>query len=211
MGGPYSFLRHTNNDEVIYAQHINELQQAIEELGAIRQAPIASGQLLSGRNVVGGSSDMGSMPANVLRFVPIWTGPSGVAVDRIGLYVGTGSGGDARLGFFTAHPDSAAPNTLITDAGAVSLATSGFKSIAGSWTLLGIAPYRIVWAACVLSADTSVQRLGSYAGGGWLASVPWGEQIAATGYAVNCAYGALPASAGAVTRDNAFDLFVRTL
>ena len=116
-----------------------------------------TGTYYSSRNVLGGTA-AGTMAltANRLYAIPFWTGPSGIAVDRISLDVSVGSAGGARMGVYQMSASAFRPGALLLDSGTVDVTASGFKEIAISQTLTGSAPYYIVWLALVTDATPTV-------------------------------------------------------
>lgn len=190
---PYSFQRQADGPgRIIRAAHINELQQAVEELGALERFAVASGEYMLA-NAFRAAISTGNIAANFLHLQPFWTGPDGVAVDRIGINVINGAAGNARLGVYTADPESGRPNELIDDLGTVSVATSGLKEITIDKTYIGVSPLNMVWLGYVSDVTAQLSTLTrSYS------LTPFGlDSTLAQRVAVYDAhtYGALPATA----------------
>jgi hypothetical protein len=174
-------------------------EQAVEELGAIQQM-VAAGDWYGPEPLIHAGYSQQAFDANVLWFMPFWTGPVGVNVDRIGIFVQDGSAGNARLGVYSANPTTARPDELIDDLGTVSVASGGLKSITISETYHGVTPWRTVWLALVQDVAATLLSFGATTGSsvfGGEASNPYAQQAA---YFVAHAYGALPSSVNPMNR-----------
>lgn len=152
MAAPYTFTRRADGaDQIIYAQHVNELQSAIEDVSAnwlgLDTAPMPwrSGLWYSVQSLVPGIGHAGTqaLVANEIYGTPLWV-PKSIAIDRVGIAVQTGAGSLTRLMAHSPLADGM-PGALLFDFGTVSTATSGDKELTVSATL----PAGMLWLTCI--------------------------------------------------------------
>jgi hypothetical protein len=161
MPPPYTFTRRVDGaGNTIYAEHINELQEAIEHLGILMQGTFIAGVTYSSVSTMPGVwSTLASVVANRLYAVPFNTGPEGIEFTDMSIEVTILSAGNARLGVYSAHTtEPYHPNALLLDAGEVSTGTTGIKTINIADTVFtGLAPSRLIWLASVFAATPQVR------------------------------------------------------
>lgn len=152
----------------------------------------------SGRWITNAASLLGptvtTTTANFILYVPILIPPGAQrGFQNIGANVaGAGSGGQGmRLGLY--RNQDGAPTTRIFDSGALSVASTGFKSVFGSFS----SPLRPGWYWTAFITDSSTATFDSLTTTGYLSVIPWVSTafkrptVAYQAYT----YGALPATA----------------
>jgi hypothetical protein len=195
MPAPYSFTRRTDGPgNPVFAAHMNEVQQAIEELGALVAPSFIAGQARGSETALSGQFVSNVITSNALYATPFWTGEDGVIFTTLSIMVNTAAAGNARLGIYSAHPTMPyAPNALLLDAGTVSVSTTGVKTIDIADTLYqGASPHRLIWLALVANV-TPILHTFIFAKH---PSIPFDGvgAVPAGGYYMNHTYAALPAT-----------------
>lgn len=103
----YQLSRHSDNmDEHVLAEHLNQLQRAIEELaGSLKPSFVAGQRYGSDTLGPGGSTATAPASANLLYACPFWTGPNGCVITNLNIDVSTSVAGNARLGIYAAKTE----------------------------------------------------------------------------------------------------------
>lgn len=131
-----------------------------------------------------------SVPANYLIAVPFYLPGAPNTVTKIGIRVTTGGAGSFRLGIYADKGEARLyPGKLLLDAGIVSAASAGVKSVT---MRLGL-PRGLVWAAIV--GDSAAPVILGYAADSKAWSLLGRSELGTAGYThyrVSQAYGALP-------------------
>lgn len=152
----------------------------------------------SGHWITNTSSLLGPTPAtttaNLIIYVPICIPPGAQrGFQNIGTNVtGAGGGGEGvRLGLYSNV--SGRPSARIFDSGALSVSSTGFKSVFGSFSQ----PLRPGWYWTAFITDSATATFDSLTTTGYLAVIPWVSTTykrPTVAYEVQ-AYGALPSTA----------------
>jgi len=204
MTAPYSFTRREDGPgNTISASHVNELQQAVEEIGGIvfSWGRVADGGYLMeayGHAYAGGTS----FSADTLYFLPVLIGPGSFTIDLIQTRVSSaGTGGStARIGIYTHNATTYAPDDLVDDIGTIAIDSTGVKTVAYGETIAAATPDYVLWLACVLSASASLVATGTTSPSIHpLGAAGTSDGEPYHGYSQSHTYGALPASAGTLT------------
>lgn len=154
-----------------------------------------------------------------LYFIPVIV-PANMTVDRIAVEVNTAAASQvARLGIYEADADGL-PSTLLLDAGTVSVATTGVKTITISQAL-SAQPYYLAIVTQTTSGSSAYTGLiaGDFGVQSFTSSIPFLSYTSATDYFAgkakyftqNTVTGALPATAtpSAITSGSMIDIGLR--
>lgn len=195
---PYSFTRRTDGaGNLVYAAHINELQQALEDHPMVPR--LTTGYIYSPATIYGGQSNT-ALVANVLRAAPLWIPKEGFTVTHARVTVNTGSAGNRRFGAYHANQSTGYPDALLvelTASGAVNVTDTGTTTFDLSSSPLSVErigdDYPFLWLADLGDSTPTMFSVGGYAA---LSPVLGGHATAALGVGVvvsrSLAYTALP-------------------
>jgi hypothetical protein len=165
MAIPYSFTRRTDGPgNPVFAAHMNEVQQAIEELAAKIGPSFVAGNRYGADTVVPGggfTTDAGAaIVANRLYAVPFWTGPAGCMFTNLNINITVAAAGNVRMGIYdslTTPPFY--PGALLLDASTLAHTGTGVKTSDITDTLYtGSYPSRLLWLAAVFSTVPTVRQ-----------------------------------------------------